>query len=204
MTTIVGIQGSGWSVLGTDSKITSFDDSGLAFQTTILPAGSSKIAQNGRYLLGAAGDVRAINLLQHVFRPPSADKNLVGRKLDQFVTSKFIPALRSLFEEHGYASPDNDRKHHIAEHDSTIVLAVNATIYIIDSDYSWSNDQTGFYALGTGASYAMGAIHALTAKRQIHSAAQAKTIATKALQIAGRLDPHTGGPVQTYSQTSAR
>ena len=71
MTTIVAIQGAGYAVIGTDSRISSFDESGMAYQITTLGTGTSKIASNGRYLLGAAGDVRAINILHHAFSPPA-------------------------------------------------------------------------------------------------------------------------------------
>lgn len=202
MTTIVGIQGDGWAFLACDSRVSSFDTSGLAYQSTTLTPGTGKLAPNGKWILGAAGDVRAINLLHHAFVPPAPHPSLRGRRLDQFVTTKFVPALRECFEEHGYATPDNDDKQHIAEHSSTVIACVNATIYAIDGDYSWTTDTTGIYALGTGAAYALGAIHALRTGKDIATPKQARSIATKALTIATRLDPHTGPPIQTHTQTT--
>jgi ATP-dependent protease HslVU (ClpYQ) peptidase subunit len=202
VTTIIGIQGDGWAFLACDSRVSSFDTTGLAYQSTTLTPGTGKLASNGKWILGAAGDVRAINLLHHAFSPPTPHPGLRGRKLDQFLTTKFIPALRDCFEEHGYATPDNDEKQHIAEMSSTVIAAVNATIYAVDGDYSWTTDTTGVYALGTGAAYALGAIHALRGNDGINTLRQAKSIATKALTIAARLDPHTGPPIQTHTQTT--
>lgn len=201
MTTIIGIQGDDWAVLATDSRIASFDSEGTAYQSSTLGEGMSKITTNGRYLLGAAGDVRAINLIQHAFTPPAPGSNLRGKKLDAFITTRFVPALRACFDEHGYSAPDNDRKTHQAEFNSTVILVVNATVYVLDSDYSWASDQNGIYAVGTGSAYALGAIHAYRNQKPIATIQSAKTLATKALQVTARLDPYTGLPIQTFSQS---
>jgi ATP-dependent protease HslVU (ClpYQ) peptidase subunit len=204
MTTIIGIQGEGWAVLATDSRIASFDAEGTAYQSSTLGVGMSKVTTNGKYLLGAAGDVRAINLIQHAFVPPTPSTNLRGKKLDGFITTKFIPALRACFDEHGYSTADGDRKTHQAEQNSTVVAVVNGTIYVVESDYSWASDQNGIYALGTGSAYALGAIHAYRNQRPIATIQNAKTLAIKALQVTARLDPYTGLPIQTFSQTAGK
>lgn len=199
MTTIVGIQGDGYAVVCTDSRVSSFTEDGSAYQMTTLGTGSSKIAQNGRYLLGAAGDVRAINILHHAFSPPTPTVTTVGSKLDQFITQKFIPALRECFESTGYAAPGNDSSSHIAEHDSIILVVINGTIYIIEGDYSWTSDKSGIYAIGTGSSYALGALQAIVGDKEM-PISKAKAAATKALKIAAKFDPYTGSPFQTFIQ----
>lgn len=202
MTTIVGVQGEGYALLATDSRISSFDDKGSAYQVSTLGGGTSKLAYNGKYIIGAAGDLRAINLLHHAFHPPAPTPSLKGKRLDQFITTKFIPSLRELFEEHGYAAPEDKSNTHIAEHDSTVVIAINATIYIIEGDYSWMSDSTGIYATGTGSSYALGALQALLPKNPTPT--QAKQIANKALNIAAKFDPYTGAPHHTYIQETTK
>lgn len=200
MTTIAAIQGTDYAVVCTDSRISSFDDTGAAYQITTLGTGSAKVAQNGRYLLGAAGDVRAINILHHAFTPPTPTFTTSGPKLDQFITQKFIPCLRNCFEETGYAIPEfAEDKNHIAEHSSTIIVVINGVIYIIEGDYSWTSDKTGMYAIGTGSSYALGAIHALTNGKDLQLN-KAKTVVNKALSIASKFDPYTGSPFQTFVQ----
>jgi ATP-dependent protease HslVU (ClpYQ) peptidase subunit len=199
MTTIVAIQGDDYAVIGTDSRVSSFDETGMAFQITTLGTGTSKVAQNGRYLLGAAGDVRAINILHHAFNPPTPTFKTSGTNLDQFITQKFIPALRTCFEETGYAMPENDQSSHIAEQSSTILVVINGVVYIIDGDYSWTSDRTGIYAIGTGSSYALGALQALTGGKQL-TVQKAKTAINKALSITSRFDPYTGSPFQLFVQ----
>ena len=115
---------------------------------------TSKIAVNGKYLIGTAGDLRAINLLTHTLTPPVAPPTLRGKKLDEFVTNKLIPAIRLMFEQNGYTANEANTTNNKAEHDSEMLVAVNQTIYLIDGDYSWFTDTTGIYALGSGSAYA--------------------------------------------------
>jgi ATP-dependent protease HslVU (ClpYQ) peptidase subunit len=201
MTTIVGIQGDNFALVCSDSRISDVDDSGHVSQVMTLREGNSKIAVNGKYLFGAAGDLRAINILHHAFNPPTPTTNLKGKKLDEFMTVKFIPSLRECFEHQGYAVPEShEDKRHIAEQDSTIIVVVNGTIYVVDGDYSWYLDANGMYALGTGSAYALGALQSMLGSKKIKTAYQARTMALKALAIASRNDPHTGAPFHTYVQ----
>jgi len=202
MTTIVAIQGDGFAVVGYDSRISSMDDSGYTSQIFTLGESCSKVAVNGKYILGAAGDVRAINILHHVFNPPPPTVGMKGSKLDKFFTNNFIPALRDCFEKQGYAVPDTDDKMHIAEQGSTIMVVVNGTIYVVDSDYSWASDVSGIYALGTGSPFALGALHmnkSLSTKKSL-TVHTAKTLALKSLSVASKFDPHTGAPFKTVVQ----
>jgi ATP-dependent protease HslVU (ClpYQ) peptidase subunit len=199
MTTILGIQGETFALICVDSRISSFDSSGSAYQVNTLKEGSGKVAVNGKYLLGAAGDVRAINILHHVFQPPIPAVNLKGKKLDQFFTAKFIPSLRQCFENEGYAIPDKEDKEHMAEQASQILVVIHGSIYVVDGDYSWTSDSSGLYALGTGSSYALGALQALQGP-SITTPQQAKKIALKAMTIAAKYDPYTGAPFHTFVQ----
>lgn len=92
MTTILGIQGDGFAVIGVDSRVSEIPDEGVTTQIVTLTETNSKVNSNGRYLIGAAGDVRAINILHHAFKPPECPPNLRGKKLDHFFTVKFIPS----------------------------------------------------------------------------------------------------------------
>jgi len=199
MTTIIGIQGPDYALVCSDSRISSIDDGGFASQITTLGNNSAKIAENGKYLLGAAGDMRAINILHHAFQPPVVPPNTTGRKLDNFITTKFIPSLRECFEKQGYAAPETDTSNHIAEHGSTVMCVVSGTIYVIDGDYSWTSDINSTYALGTGSSYALGALQVLTASKKM-TVVQAKRTALKAIAVSARYDPYTGAPFHTYVQ----
>ena len=199
MTTIVAIQGNGFAVVANDSRFSAMDEGGFASQIMTARANSGKVTTNGRYLLGAAGDVRAINILHHSFTPTAPAPSLSGPKLDKFFTTKFIPELRKCFEEQGYARPETDSSSHLAEQNSTILVVANTTIYVVDTDYAWASDQNGVYALGTGSAYALGALKILMPKKA-PSLTQAKQIALKAMAVAASYDPYTGPPFQTHVQ----
>jgi ATP-dependent protease HslVU (ClpYQ) peptidase subunit len=204
MTTIVGLQGDNFAVVYVDSRISSSDSGGYISQISTLKEGCGKVAVNGKYLLGAAGDVRAINILHHVFQPPTPPINMRGKKLDQFFTAKFIPALRECFEQQGYAIPDiKEDKEHMAEQASTILVVIHGIIYVVDGDYSWTSDSSGMYALGSGSSYALGALQALVTNRKL-TIPQAKKLALKALSTAAKFDPYTGSPFHCHIQEQGK
>jgi ATP-dependent protease HslVU (ClpYQ) peptidase subunit len=199
MTTIIAIQGPDYALVCSDSRISSMDEGGFTSQITTLGSNSSKVAENNKYLLGAAGDMRAINILHHAFTPPIPPVGTTGKKLDNFITTKFVPSLRECFEKQGYASPENESSTHIAQHESTILTVVSGNIYIIDGDYSWTSDVNGIYAIGTGSYYALGALQVLCSSK-IATVAQAKKNALKAIAISAKYDPYTGGPFHCYIQ----
>lgn len=200
MTTIVGVQGDGFSVICGDSRISDTDKDGNISQMFTLGSGLSKIASNGPFLIGTAGDLRAINLLTHAFQPPGPVPQVTGKRLDAYMTLKFIPELRSCFESHGYSLPERDSSNHLAEHGSIMICSVNASLYIVDGDYSWISDASGLYSVGSGSEYALGALHALAGGKRSLTVQQAKTVALKAIAAAAKYDPATGSPYHTFVQ----
>lgn len=198
MTTIIGIQGDGYALLCADSRIVQSDGEGGSQMISTAAAGHSKICLKGKYLLGAAGDVRAINLIQHALTPPQPPANLRGRKLDEFITVKFIPALRDCFESNGFGVAGNDGRPAPADADADVIIAVNGTIYAIGSNYSWFSEAAGIYSIGTGSAYALAALTAIIPKSP--NIKQARTVALKAMTIASKFDPNTGSPFNTLVQ----
>jgi len=179
MTTIIAAQGEKWAVVGYDSLVS--DEGGRSF---ILGRGSSKVVKNGQYL----------------FAPPKPNE-LIGTRLDKFVTSKFIPALRACFEDQGYAPRESKET---AQHGSVVLVAVNGTIYEIDEDYSWVRGSTGIYTAGTGGDVALGAMHAMSNDRSFDEIGLdgTKKIIRECLAIAVKLDNQSGGPLHVAHQVS--
>jgi len=58
MTTLVGVQGNGWCVLGADSKASDIDGSYIYMR-------DSKIFANGPTLIAGSGAVRGLNILEY-------------------------------------------------------------------------------------------------------------------------------------------
>lgn len=183
------MQGCGWAVVGYDSLAS--DDSRIYH----LPESQGKVVRRGRYLLGAAGDMRAINLLSDVLVPPTPPPAAAShQQLDKFVSSKFIPAIKKCFDAAQYGEK--------GEHDSNIILVVNAVIYDIGPDYGWCRDSQGLYAMGSGGEYAMGALSALAQGKNSRTLESAEKMVITAVQISCRLDQASAEPVNILTQHS--
>jgi ATP-dependent protease HslVU (ClpYQ) peptidase subunit len=189
MTTLAAVQGSGWVVFGVDSRVV--EDRGRTFT---LPANQSKLVRKGPYIMSAAGDLRAVNLLEHVFEPPDpADRT--GRKLDRFISAAFLPELKDCLEQAGYAK-DNQLG-------SVIFICVNGVGYELGEDYSYMRDASGMYACGSGGDYAIGALHALIEDSiETRDVDTAKYAVKHALNIATKLDNGTAPPHNVVVQYS--
>ena len=186
MTTIAAVQGEGWSVIGYDSRVS--EEEG---RTYILPKDNGKVFKNGNYIIGVAGDVRAINLLAHVFKPPVCTINTMGVKLDKFMTAVFIPELKKCFEEASY-SKDGD-------HESQIIVLVNGSVYEIGEDYSWCHDVVGAYAVGSGSAYALGVLNALSEGKK-RTLTNARSAIKTALAVSAKFDNKTAEPFYLLTQ----
>lgn len=194
MTTIIAVQGQEWAVVGFDSRVT--EEGGRSYT---LGRGSAKVVKNGQYLLGAAGDVRAINILAYAFQPPKA-LDLTGIRLDRFMTSKFVPALRECFEDHGYAVKESKEQ---AQHGSTVLAIVNGQIYEIDEDYAWVRDMTGIYSFGSGGDYAIGAMYTKSGGEIANlNMSDVQKLIRDSLHIAAKLDIGSGPPFHILSQSA--
>jgi len=186
MTTVAAVQGEGWVVVGYDSRVTENQE-----KIFTLAKDNGKVVKNGNYLLGAAGDMRAINLLSYVFKPPVINPTTYGVRLDKFMTAVFIPELKKCFEEASYSKD--------GEMESQVMVVVNGTIYEIGNDFSWAHDESGIYSIGSGGDYAISALLATfeTRKRTIGTA---KALVRQAITIASKLDPNTAPPIYIQVQ----
>lgn len=186
MTTIAAVQGEAWCVIGYDSRVT--EDNNKIYT---LPKDNGKVIKNGEYLFGVAGDMRAVNLMAYVFKPPTISPTAYGVRLDKFMTLNFIPEMKKCFEDNSYSKD--------GEHDSQILVCINGTAYEIGEDYSWARDESGVYTIGSGGSYAQGALLATLETRK-RTLGTAKTLVRQAITIASRLDPNTSPPIYVMVQ----
>jgi len=190
MTTIVAIQHEDWCLIAADTQTTGYD---LASDCSTM----GKIAQNGKYLVSAAGLVRGMNLIQHAFTPPNPPR-VKEHKLDKFMVSTFVPALRKTFVNSGYdIKSDGDP----ASHDNEFIVAVNGQLYFIDSAYGIERAGNKFYCTGTGMKLALGAAHALGV-HETDDWEEAVDILETAVKTAIEFDIYSGGKVQIALQTN--
>ena len=179
MTTLVGIQGRNWALLGADTRIA--DDSTIYK----LAKGHSKIIEHEEFTIACAGDLRAINILQAGLKLP---KTYVAQNDSHFVTSFLIPAMRKAFADAGYEKTTEGQ----SSHESEFLVAYHGKIYEIGSDYSWVQDSRGVYALGSGGAIALGALASMQGDTTTRT--EARKIANKALEIASAYNSDTAPP----------
>lgn len=187
MTTLIAVQHEDWCLIAGDSQTTSYH-----LSADCSPMG--KIAQNGKYLVAAAGLVRGMNLIQHAFAPPAPPKS----NLDKFMVNVFVPALRKCFQSAGYDMKDDGD---VAQHDNEFIVAVNGVLYLIDEAYGVERTSNRVYVTGSGMELALGAADALGVS-EVDDWEEAVEVVERAVQTAIKYDIYSGGAVQFALQDS--
>lgn len=186
MTTLVAIQGDGWSVIGCDSRASDEDGRYMELAT-------SKIINNSGVLIAVSGASRGGNITQFGWKPP---KPRATEDLDVFVTKKFIPSMRKAFIEAGYDAKDDGDA---AWQDSNLIVSIRGVLYPIFNDYSWDREARKVYYGGSGGDVALGALEALEYQKAKTPQA-AEKILRKAVEIACKHDIYSGGKIITHIQ----
>lgn len=186
MTTLIGIQGKSWALLGADTRVTS---EGTIYR---MPKSQSKIVAIEDVVIASAGDVRGANILQHGLKIPK----VTAKSDEHFVTSFLIPAIRQAFSDAGYEKTSDG----VSSHETEFLVAYNGRIYEIDCDYSWVQDARNIYALGSGGAIAIGALATMVGDSITKT--EARKWALKALDVASQYNADTAPPFHIHIQDS--
>lgn len=186
MSTIVGIQGDGWCVMGADSRVIEDD------RVYVTPKKAGKIISRPGYVIAIAGNWRPAQILAHQLQYPKPPTFTTIEALDGFVTSEFIPAMKDAYLDNGFTNEGEDA--------TDAMLAINGTIYEIGSDWSWLRDVNNLYAIGSGSAYALGSLVSLTTLTGLTDIDDATTKAKLALEAACKFDPNTAKPLIIHQQ----
>lgn len=167
MTTVIAVEGKYVTKFVADSRET---------QGYRQNNDSVKIARNGEYTFASAGYARSIQVLEFAKLPPIPDTSVNNRTrvhhdtLDRFFSLEIVPAIRSAFEEYG----DIDKLKR-----SSILVALKNRVYDVNGPCgAWARNSNGFYGIGSGSDYALGALAAGATPEE-------------AVRIAGRYDTYT-------------
>jgi ATP-dependent protease HslVU (ClpYQ) peptidase subunit len=169
VTTIVAVQSNDGVLFGADSQVTAAN--GRKYSATRMV----KICERNGYIIAGSGECAPCDIAQHIWSPPiptAKDK----RDLYHFMIAKVIPSLKQCFKDNDYkVNPDDD------ETAFSFLIALDGELFEIADDFSISLDDSGFYGVGSGSSYAIGALHAGATVEQ-------------ALTIAANNDAFTSAP----------
>jgi ATP-dependent protease HslVU (ClpYQ) peptidase subunit len=141
VTTIIAVETEKGVTFASDSRISGW---------TINDGWVSKVVKNGAITFGAAGYLRAIQVLQYakLTEPPT---DSTAEAVDRYVSLELVPAIVAAFKE---VDGEDARKR------SIILLAVSGRVYQVSGDGAWVRTADGFYAVGSGADLALGALAA--------------------------------------------
>lgn len=104
----------------------------------------------------------------------------------KYLVTRFIPAVRETFKEHGFAWIENNR-----ESGGMFLVGLKNRLFAIESDFQVGEYVEGYTALGSGYQYALGAISAV---QQSVPALDKRNVLKIALNTTGRLCTTVGGP----------
>lgn len=108
----------------------------------------------------------------------------------EWVVTQFIPHIRQILKEHGYANIHNN-----TERGGTMLVGVNSSLYCIYDDYQVAEYTRGYHSIGCGDCYALGAIYILKDEYD------PVTVAEEALKAASFFSAGVLGPFH-YAETN--
>jgi ATP-dependent protease HslVU (ClpYQ) peptidase subunit len=112
--------------------------------------------------------------------PTAADK----KNPYKFMITKVMPSIRKVLESNGYNFDEPKEKNDVRFH---FIIAFNGELFDVDQELSVTRDESGFYAVGSGAPYALGALHA-------------GADGIEALEIATKISAFTAPPFHSVEQ----
>lgn len=180
MTTIVAVQYSDKVMFVSDNQVTGDDG------RTYHHAKMEKVTQRGEYLIAGSGEVGPCDIAQHIWIPPKVTPK-DRQDIYHFMIAKVMPSLRKCLTENGHDFNEGKGDGKGGEARFNFLIAVNGEVFDVADDCSILMSDDGIYGVGSGASYAIGALHA-----------GAKPLT--AIKIAEKLDAYTSGPFLTKEQ----
>jgi ATP-dependent protease HslVU (ClpYQ) peptidase subunit len=177
VTTIIAVQSHDGVLFGADSQVTASNGRKYSAKSMV------KISERNGYIIAGAGECSPCDIAQHIWLPPiptAKDK----RDLYHFMITKVVPSLKQCLKDNDYKPSTDD-----AENGFSFLIAIGGQLFEIADDFSISRDDSGFYGVGSGSSYAIGALYAGASLEQ-------------ALTIASCNDAYTSAPFIYIEQES--
>lgn len=144
MTTIIGVQHENKCVLVADSRST--DENGRPYRHPEMV----KIVEKGGYLIAGAGSSHPCDIVQYIWEPPTPPED----DLYRFMVTRVGPSIRQVVKDNGY-EPKRDE-----EPDFIFLIAIKGELFEVDGSCTVYRRDDGYYGIGSGSSYALGALQA--------------------------------------------
>ncbi len=152
--------------------------------------GRSKVRPIGKSLIGLAG----WSLYQNIFEHYVAKQRVTTLGSEQAIFSFFLTFWKALRDKYSFVREQRDGGDSpFSDLDSTFLIANASGIYDVHGNLTvWQHKQ--YCAIGSGAQYAYGALHAI-----YDQSGSARQIASDAVAAAIRFDDGCGGPIEVFS-----
>lgn len=177
MTIVAAYKGPDGIYLGGDSLASDSSDS--------IYTSEPKVFSFKGFCIGYAGSFRFGQILGHCFLPPEHDPSLDD---STYMFVVWIEALRDTLSNFGHLKCE-DGVDSIASEGAAIVV-YRDSIYYVQEDLSLLKSASPYAAIGSGMSYALGAMNALE-----DSKLPGEDILRKSIEIAIKFSPRCGGDI---------
>lgn len=107
----------------------------------------------GEMVFGCTTSIRMMQLLHYSLELPPCPQT---GDLARYMTTDFINAVRTCLRDGGYAEKKNEQ-----EHGGTFLVGIRGHLFCVDEDYDVWETRTGYHAVGSGDTVALGALYAL-------------------------------------------
>ena len=175
MTTIIAVQHLDKVVMGADSQTTGASGRSASHPQMV------KISERGDYIIAGSGECAPCDIAQHIWIPPTPTTK-DWNDLYHFMIAKVVPSLKACFKEQEYKWDTDDDETKFA-----FLISIGGEVFELADDFSISLDSKGFYGVGSGSSYGIGAL-------------SAGASLSKALKIAAENDAYTSAPFIYFTQ----
>jgi ATP-dependent protease HslVU (ClpYQ) peptidase subunit len=150
MTCIVAIAQNGTVYMGSDHAA-SDDKTGW-----ILSRREPKVFKVGQYGVAFTDSFRMGQILQYNWNPPKYTPTKTNSGLDKFMRTKFIDSVKQAFKDNGYGTIGGSEE----DTGGIFIVGVEGRIFTIDEDFHVGENIVNYMAEGSGAFFALGALHA--------------------------------------------
>lgn len=144
MTCIVGLIHDNVVYIGGDSASSS--DNQVSVRK------DSKVFKHGDAVIGFTTSWRMGQILRYEMSPFAISS---GQDAHQELVRTYVPALRKVAKDAGCM-----QQHNSADYLGTFLIGVAGRLFYVDSDFQVGEPMTPYWAVGSGAAYALGALAA--------------------------------------------
>lgn len=150
MTCIVAIAQGGTVYMAADHAA-SDDKSGW-----IIARKDPKVFKVGQYGIAFTDSFRMGQILQYSWTPPKYTPTKTNSGLDKFMRTKFVESVKDAFKSGGYGGFSSGQE----DEGGIFLIGVCGKVFTMDQDFHIAENIVNYMAEGSGAMFALGALHA--------------------------------------------